>query len=107
MDERLRGDVASEATYWDIDDVQFQCRLSRTTAWRLARTDKDFPEPVVLGQKIIVWPRVEVIAFMEARRTGEHYKRVAGESAAITNAGEPSFVSRPVHRRRGPFRPSA
>lgn len=96
-----------EATYWDIEDIQFHCRLSRTTAWQLARRDKDFPQPVVLAPKTIVWPRVEVIAYMEARRKAEHYKPAASPPNPVPDEGGAFFVSRPVRTRRRSSRTGA
>lgn len=82
---RLSG--SGEATYWDIDDIQFHCRISRTTAWRLARHDTDFPSPVVLGPRNIVWPRREVLAYFEACRQPSHY----GGRSPSTSSASPEY----------------
>ncbi len=71
--ERCSG--TGEALYWDIEDIQYHCRISRTTAWRLVRNEEQFPSPVVLGPRSIVWPQREVVAFFEARRRPSHYRR--------------------------------
>src|SRR5947209_8482370 len=59
--------------YWDVRDIQFHCRMGRSTAWRLVR-ENGFPAPVVHGKRCILWPRSEVIAFLERRRSEEHYR---------------------------------
>ncbi len=69
---RLHPKSSADSHYWDIDDIQFHCRIGRTTAWRLVRSNT-FPAPVVLGPKSLVWPREEVVTFMEARRQSDHY----------------------------------
>jgi predicted DNA-binding transcriptional regulator AlpA len=79
--------------YWDIDDVQFHCRIGRSTAWRLVR-DAGFPSPVVLGRRTVLWPRDEVLAFVEDKRDPDHYGSDQAESRP------PSFTVRPSRRRR-------
>ena len=91
-----RTDGSETATYWDIDDVQFHCRVSRSTAWRLVRSD-GFPPPVVFGRRV-VWPRVEVVIFMEERRDPNYYA-AQDQSAGAPPGRAPAFASRPVRRR--------
>jgi predicted DNA-binding transcriptional regulator AlpA len=95
---RARGRQSAEATFWDIADIQFHCRVGRTTAWNLARTDRDFPPPVVLGSNRLVWPRSEVLAFMEARRSSGRYGR-ARRGISADKSGEAVFVTRSRQRR--------
>lgn len=101
-----RGDLpsgagsAAEPAYWDIRDIQFHCRVSRTTAWALASREPRFPAPVVLGPKNLVWPRVEVVAFMEARRDPRHYVRPSPAGARSAAEPEVSFISGKRKRRR-------
>ena len=80
--------------YWDIDDVQFHCRIGRSTAWRLVR-EEGFPAPVVLGRRTLLWPRAEVIAFVEEKRDPEHYA-TDGDGDRRT-----MFTVRPSRRRAG------
>ena len=80
-----------EPVYWDIDDVQFHCRIGRSTAWRLVRED-GFPPPVVLGKRTVLWPREEVIAFVEDRRDPRHYSPIPD------NDRRTSFSVRPNRR---------
>jgi predicted DNA-binding transcriptional regulator AlpA len=87
-----------ESTYWDIEDLQFHCRIGRSTAWRLVRRD-DFPSPVVFNPRGVLWPREEVIAFMEQHREPDHYRR--GDRAEAPHRREPAFSSRPTRRRSG------
>jgi predicted DNA-binding transcriptional regulator AlpA len=96
--DTARRRSTDEATYWDIEDIQFHCRMGRTAAWQLVRTAKDFPCPVVLGRKSRVWPRVEVIAFMEGRRRPDHYSQRT-TSATVTSEPKPTFATRPVRSR--------
>jgi len=93
-------EAATEATYWDIDDIQFHCRIGRTTAWRLVKL-KDFPPPVVLGPKGLVWPRAEVLVFMESRRRPEHYQDQEKALARPSVEQDPQVfcVSRPLKAR--------
>src|SRR3954470_18921946 len=85
------GKHESAPVYWDIDDVQFHCRIGRSTAWRLVR-ERGFPAPVVLGSRTVVWPRVEVIAFVDEKRDPHHYR----DSAARQSS---AFTARPNRRR--------
>jgi predicted DNA-binding transcriptional regulator AlpA len=95
--ERPRREVSTaEATYWDIDDLQFHCRIGRTTAWRLVRTD-GFPPPVVLGPKNLVWPRRAVLAYMESCTHEDHYASRPISSSKLAQAV--SYRSRPVANR--------
>jgi predicted DNA-binding transcriptional regulator AlpA len=68
--------------YWDIADIQFHCRIGRTTAWRLVR-ESAFPAPVVIGPKTLVWPRDEVVQFMDGRREADHYSRCVATPPAV------------------------
>lgn len=90
-----RSGRGGESTYWDIEDVQFHCRLGRSTAWRLVRRD-DFPSPVIFSPRGVMWPREEVIEFMERRRDPDHYR---GKDVQATREGDQAFASRPVRRR--------
>ena len=89
----LRHAAAVQAAYWDIEDIQFHCRISRTTAWKLARSDRDFPAPVVLGPRAVVWRRVDVLAFMESRQRPDHYRKPARRTAE--REGELAAAFRP------------
>lgn len=95
-----RCEATGAATYWDIDDIQFHCRIGRTTAWGLVKL-QDFPPPVVLGPKGLVWPRAEILTFMESRRRPEHYGDREGASAgrASSYGGEAMCISRPLKGR--------
>ena len=102
--ERLRNRCAGtgEATYWDIEDIQFHCRLSRTTAWRLARHDAGFPIPVILGPRNFVWPRAEVVAFLEARRrAAPQGKKPATRTQRVPNEQAAVYSPRPLRSRPG------
>ncbi len=57
----------ARAVYWDIRDVQFHCRVGRSTAWRMVR-ESGFPAPIVYSKRCVMWPSAEVIAFLEQRR---------------------------------------
>lgn len=85
----------SGSTYWGIADLEYHCRVSRKTAWRLVRT-AGFPAPVVLGRRVL-WPRDEVLTFIEERRDPYHY---ATELPPTTRAHAP-FSTREVRRRAG------
>src|SRR4051794_35091775 len=91
---RNAGRRESEPVYWDIDDVQFHCRIGRSTAWRLVR-EEGFPAPIVLGRRTLVWPRVEVITFVEDRRDPSHYSADSSDSQPI------GFTIRANRRRAG------
>ncbi len=65
-------DARQQSAFWDISDIQFHCRISRSTAWRLVRTE-GFPPPAVLGKRSVIWPRGEVLDFVESRRESKHY----------------------------------
>jgi predicted DNA-binding transcriptional regulator AlpA len=92
-DLAVRRAAAVQAVYWDIEDIQFHCRISRTTAWKLARRDRDFPAPVVLGPRAVVWRRVDVLAFMESRQSPDHYRKPVGRTAE--QEGELTAAYRP------------
>ena len=101
--ERLRNRCAGtgEATYWDIEDIQFHCRLSRTTAWRLARHDAGFPIPVILGPRNFVWPRAEVVAFLEARRRAAPQGKKPTRTSRVPNEQAAAYSPRPLRSRPG------
>src|SRR4051794_39034241 len=88
------GTRESEPVYWDIDDVQFHCRIGRSTAWRLVRQE-GFPPPVVLGRRTLLWPRAEVISFVENKRNPEHY------GASQPEESRPIFTVRASRRQTG------
>src|SRR5438552_3519726 len=90
--ERRSGSPDRDPIYWDIDDVQFHCRIGRSTAWRLVR-EEGFPAPIVLGKRTLVWPRAEVIAFVELKRDPSHY-------SADSTANEPAGFAVRANRRR-------
>ncbi len=93
-DRRSRG----ESTYWDIDDVQFHCRIGRSTAWRLVRRD-GFPAPVVFSPRGVLWPREEVVAFMELHRNPSHYR--CEDHGSPPRRREAAFSSRSSLQRQG------
>ena len=76
------------AVYWNIRDIQFHCRISRSTAWGLVR-EEGFPAPVLHGKRCVLWPSCEVVEFLEVRRQPGRYHRAGSEES-------PTFVSRPV-----------
>ena len=84
-----------QSMYWGIADIEHHCRISRSTAWRLVRRE-GFPAPVVLTRRCLMWPRDEVIDFIERHRDPMHY--------VTTAAGKPvsgparAFSSRPIGR---------
>ena len=100
MPFRPDEDARDAAVYWDIRDIQFHCRMGRSTAWRLVRQD-GFPAPVVCGKRTVLWPRAEVMVFLEGQREPGHYRREAPPAPT----GAASFVARSVRHRAA--RPSA
>ncbi len=71
------GDQAAELPrveplFWSIRDIQFNCRIGRTAAWQLVR-QPDFPCPLAIGGKRLVWSRSEVLAFLDGLRRPDHY----------------------------------
>lgn len=97
-DELVPAHAATEQSmYWGIADIEYHCRISRSTAWRLVRRE-GFPAPVVLTRRRLVWPRDEVIAFIERHRDPMHYADTAVGKPAVGPAH--AFSSRPVGRRR-------
>jgi predicted DNA-binding transcriptional regulator AlpA len=95
--ERQTAEDASAPEYWNIRDVQFHCRIGRSTAWRLVR-EEGFPAPILYGKRCVLWPRAEVVAFLEERREPDHY--AAEPRRSNRHAGElPAFSARPVRRR--------
>lgn len=81
------------AEYWDIRYIQFHCRVSRSTAWRMV-DEPDFPRRLTYG-RCVRWPRSEVMQFLENRREQPQpaERRLERRSAAS------SFATRPVRRR--------
>ncbi|MHB8463378.1 MAG: helix-turn-helix transcriptional regulator [Acidimicrobiales bacterium] len=96
---RSRRDLAGRAppTYWNIDDIQFECRIARSSAWRLVRRAA-FPMPVRVGTRSVVWPRLEVVAFLDNRRglgyKGSDLSRSIGESRVEFASRRPRRNSR-------------
>src|SRR6266545_5958009 len=89
-------DSTSDAAYWDINDIQFHCRIGRSTAWRLVRDD-GFPPPIVLGKRSVLWPRNEVLDFIESRRKPYHYRPASPPEGG---RAEPTpFVARTIRSR--------
>lgn len=80
----------SDAVFWNIRDIQLNCRVGRTKAWELAR-DPGFPAPLRIGSRRLVWPRAEVLAFMEQLRRPSHYGRSV---TARASAGNVAFTVR-------------
>jgi len=66
---RLQKD---KTTYWDIRDIQHECRIGRTTAWRLVK-EPGFPAPVVVGERSLSWPAYEVVQYLETMRQRDRY----------------------------------
>lgn len=64
--------------FWDIRDIQFHCRIGRTRAWELVR-EPGFPPPVALGRRRI-WPRGDVLAFLETLKRSIHYPTAVNQS---------------------------
>lgn len=81
-------------TFWTIEDIQYECQIAKATAWRLVR-GAGFPPPVRLGSKTLRWPRVEVLAFLDAQRDEDHYRRQQTTVVAV----DAPFVSRSVRAR--------
>lgn len=88
----------SAAAYWNVRDIQFHCRIGRSTAWRLVRQD-GFPAPVLCGARCVIWPRVEVIEFLEARRAPDHYRQRETKLSHQVPGSAVGFVARPVRSR--------
>src|SRR3954452_1145376 len=80
---RSVGKRETEPVYWDIDDVQFHCRIGRSTAWRLVR-QAGFPAPIVLGRRLVVWPRAEVVAFIAEKRDPSQYSEESPSTQSIS-----------------------
>jgi predicted DNA-binding transcriptional regulator AlpA len=81
-------------TYWDIEDIQFECRIARSSAWRLVRRAA-FPVPVRVGARSIIWPRLEVVAFLDSRRG---LTDIASASPPSIDDSRVEFASRPPRR---------
>lgn len=99
--ELVRSPVAAEQTapeYWDINDIQFHCRIGRTTAWRLVRRPS-FPVPILVSAKRLVWSREEVVDFLEGQREPERYRRQP-TAASLAGDTQPSYAARPVRARK-------
>lgn len=90
-----QGMAPTTAVYWNIRDIQFHCRISRSTAWRLVREER-FPPPVLHGKRCVLWPSIEVMEFLEARREPGHYRRNGSASAEGSHS---RFVQRQVGTR--------
>ena len=90
-----QGMAPTTAVYWNIRDIQFHLRISRSTAWRLVREER-FPSPVLHGKRCVLWPSVEVVEFLEARREPDHYRR---NGSAFAEGSHPRFVQRQVGTR--------
>ena len=88
-------DATQQRTYWGIADIEHQCRISRSTAWRLVRRE-GFPAPVVLTRRCLMWPRGEVIDFIERHRDPMHY--VATAAGKPVSGPTRVFSSRPIGR---------
>jgi predicted DNA-binding transcriptional regulator AlpA len=85
--------TAADPDFWDINDIQFHCRIGRTKAWELVR-EAGFPPPVVMGKRRI-WPRLEVLAFLGRLRQQDYYANLRVESGP-----EPvPYLVRQVRRR--------
>ena len=85
------------ATYWDVADIQFHCRLGRSAAWRLVKRT-GFPAPVVLSKREVFWPRDEVIAFLECYRDPDHYSACDPQP---NRTATPAFTTRRRGGRQG------
>lgn len=90
------GDAPTAAELWNIRDVQFHCRIGRSTAWRLVRED-GFPAPILYGKRCVLWPRAEIMKFLEARRDPSHYETQVPRRRSPAQPSPP-FASRPVRR---------
>lgn len=79
-DRRSRRTSESDCdpVFWDIEDLLFHCRIGRSTAWRLVR-EPGFPAPLILGRRTLVWPRGEVMSFLEEKRDPGHYEQRSDE----------------------------
>ena len=98
-DRRRSVPPTDETVLWSISDIQSNCRISRSSAWRMVR-GVGFPEPVALGRRRICWMREEVVAFMEThrRRMQDGPSEVRPERR---KSGDPAaFISRPLSVRR-------
>lgn len=82
-----------DAEYWDIRDIQFHCRVSRSTAWRMV-DEPDFPPRMTYG-RCVRWPRAEVMQFLESRREEPSVRERRGRRQLATSG----FTTRPVRRR--------
>ena len=94
-------DDPEAAAYWDIRDIQFHCRIGRSTAWRLVR-EECFPAPILCGKRTVLWPRGEVMAFLEGRRDPGHYRC----SPVISTPLAVSYSARAI-RSRGRAQPTS
>jgi predicted DNA-binding transcriptional regulator AlpA len=81
-----------DAVYWDIRDIQFHCRVSRSTAWRMV-DEPDFPLRMTYG-RCVRWPRAEVMQFLENRRVQPSISQRGHRQLATSG-----FTTRPVRRR--------
>jgi predicted DNA-binding transcriptional regulator AlpA len=95
--ESGHGDAPTAAEFWNIRDIQFHCRIGRSTAWRLVRED-GFPAPILYGKRCVLWPRAEIMEFLEARRDPSHYEAQA-RLQRLPAQPSSAFATRPVRRR--------
>ena len=95
--EREVNGTPIAAEFWNIKDIQFHCRIGRSTAWRLVR-EEGFPAPILYGKRCVLWPRAEIMEFLEARRDPAHYE---GQPRLVRSPAQPApvFATRPVRRR--------
>jgi hypothetical protein len=64
--------------------------------------DPDFPAPVVIGSRVLVWPRREVMSYIESLRCSDHYVPGRRESQTTKTRVPESqvFRTRPARDRR-------
>ena len=91
MTDAVAGGV--DPDFWDIQDIQFHCRIGRTKAWELVREER-FPPPVVIGKRRI-WPRLEILAFLGGLRQHDYYANLQ----AGTGPEPVPYLVRQVRRR--------
>jgi len=61
-------EVAAElSSYIRIKAVSELTSMSRTTIWRKAKTEPDFPKPIKLSAGITVFKREDVLAWLESK----------------------------------------
>ena len=90
--------VGVEPIFWTIGDIQVRCRVGRTTAWKLVKRC-DFPPPVVVGTRKLVWPATEVLSYIESLRREDHYVGDrARESARVAPSSIVNYRVRKLRR---------